>query len=50
MSPHRKTSRAAGVLYLLTFVAIPTLALYDGISNAAVSQSLIFGPQLIHHS
>lgn len=28
MSPLRKTSLAAGVLYLLTFVSIPTLALY----------------------
>jgi hypothetical protein len=28
MSPHRKTSLAAGVLYLLTFVSIPTLFLY----------------------
>jgi Domain of unknown function (DUF4386) len=28
MSPHRKTALAAGVLYLLTFVSIPTLALY----------------------
>src|SRR5437667_9664834 len=28
MSPHRKTSLAAGALYLLTFVSIPTLALY----------------------
>src|SRR5579872_4088921 len=28
MSPHRKTSLAAGMLYLLTFVSIPTLFLY----------------------
>ena len=28
MSPHRKTSLAAGILYLLTFVSIPTLFLY----------------------
>ena len=28
MSPLRKTALAAGVLYLLTFVSIPTLALY----------------------
>src|SRR5919201_1686620 len=28
MSPLRKTAFAAGVLYLLTFVSIPTLALY----------------------
>jgi len=28
MSRHRKTSLAAGALYLLTFVSIPTLALY----------------------
>jgi hypothetical protein len=25
---HRRTARAAGVLYVLTFVSIPTLALY----------------------
>jgi Domain of unknown function (DUF4386) len=28
VSPHRKTALVAGVLYLLTFVSIPTLALY----------------------
>ncbi|WP_458780535.1 DUF4386 domain-containing protein [Arthrobacter sp. D3-16] len=30
---HRKTSLAAGVLYLLTFVSIPTLFLYDGVKT-----------------
>jgi len=34
MSPHRKTSVAAGVLYLLTFVSIPTLALYGPVKGA----------------
>jgi len=28
MSPDRRTARVAGVIYLLTFVSIPTLALY----------------------
>jgi hypothetical protein len=28
MSPLRRTALVAGVLYLLTFVSIPTLALY----------------------
>ncbi|MBK9486525.1 MAG: DUF4386 domain-containing protein [Chitinophagaceae bacterium] len=31
MSPLRKTSLLAGILYLLTFVSIPTLALYRSI-------------------
>lgn len=31
MNPQRKTSLAAGVFYLLTFVSIPTLALYGPI-------------------
>ena len=34
VSPHRKTSLAAGVLYLLTFVSIPTLALYGPVKGA----------------
>jgi hypothetical protein len=34
MSPHRKTSLAAGVFYLLTFVSIPTLALYGPVKGA----------------
>ena len=33
-SPHRKTSLAAGVFYLLTFVSIPTLALYGPVKGA----------------
>jgi hypothetical protein len=31
---HRKISLVAGVLYLLTFVSIPTLALYDPVKGA----------------
>jgi hypothetical protein len=34
MSPSRKISLAAGVLYLLTFVSIPTLALYGQVKSA----------------
>jgi Domain of unknown function (DUF4386) len=34
MSQHRKTSLAAGVLYLLTFVSIPTLGLYGPVRGA----------------
>lgn len=33
MSSLRKTSLAAGVLYLLTFVSIPTLALYNSVRD-----------------
>jgi hypothetical protein len=33
MSSHRRTSLAAGVLYLLTFVSIPTLFLYDRVKT-----------------
>jgi hypothetical protein len=33
MSPLRKTSLVAGVLYLLTFVSIPTITLYSSIHN-----------------
>jgi hypothetical protein len=33
MSPLRKTALVAGVLYLLTFVSIPTLALYGAVRN-----------------
>ena len=40
MSPHRKTSLAAGVLYLLTFVSIPTLFLYAAVK----SPNFIVGP------
>jgi len=31
--PMRRTSRAAGILYLLTFVSIPTLALYKPVKD-----------------
>ncbi len=34
MSSHRKTALVAGVLYLLTFVSIPTLALYGPVKSA----------------
>ncbi len=34
MSPHRKTALVAGVLYLLTFVSIPTLFLYGQVKGA----------------
>jgi Domain of unknown function (DUF4386) len=34
ISPLRKTALAAGVLYLLTFVSIPTIALYSSIHGA----------------
>jgi hypothetical protein len=33
--PLRRTSRAAGIFYLITFVSIPTLAVYQGIHNQA---------------
>jgi hypothetical protein len=31
VDPLRRTARAAGILYLLTFVSVPTLALYQGV-------------------
>src|SRR5450755_4476135 len=34
MSPHRKTALVAGVLYLLTFVSIPTLFIYGPVKGA----------------
>src|SRR4051794_29142134 len=33
--PLRRTSRAAGIFYLITFVSMPTLALYQGIHSQA---------------
>jgi hypothetical protein len=33
-SSHRRVSRAAGILYVLTFVSIPTLALYRPVKGA----------------
>jgi hypothetical protein len=33
--PLRRTSRAAGIFYLITFVSIPTLALYQGVHDQA---------------
>jgi len=41
MSPLRKTALAAGVLYLLTFVSIPTLSLYDQVRH---NPKYILGP------
>src|SRR6185437_1454507 len=41
MSPSRKTALAAGILYLLTFVSIPTLALYDQVRH---NPTYILGP------
>ena len=40
MSPLRKTALVAGVLYLLTFVSIPTLFLYGPVKGA----NYILGP------
>ena len=40
MSPLRKTALVAGVLYLLTFVSIPTLFLYGPVNGA----NYILGP------
>src|SRR5437660_7869013 len=34
MSPRRKTALVAGVLYLLTFVSIPTLFIYGSVKGA----------------
>lgn len=34
MSPLRKTALVAGILYLLTFVSIPTIALYSQVKSA----------------
>lgn len=34
MSPERNTARAAGALYLITFVSIPTIALYSPVRDA----------------
>jgi len=34
MSPHRKTALVAGVFYLLSFVSIPTLFLYNQVKGA----------------
>ena len=34
MNLYRKNSLAGGVLYLITFVSIPTLALYSGVKSA----------------
>ncbi len=41
MSPLRKTALVAGILYLLTFVSIPTLSLYGQVRN---DPNYILGP------
>src|SRR5438045_4255406 len=41
MSPLRKTALAAAILYLLTFVSIPTLFLYDQVRH---NPTYILGP------
>ena len=41
MSPLRKTALVAGILYLLTFVSIPTLFLYDQVRR---NPQYILGP------
>jgi hypothetical protein len=33
MSPTRKTALVAGIFYLITFISIPTLALYGPVKN-----------------
>ena len=33
MSPTRKTALVAGIFYLITFISIPTLALYGSVKN-----------------
>ena len=43
MSPLRKTALVAGVLYLLTFVSIPTLFLYGPVHDP----KYIFGGVLV---
>lgn len=49
MDPMRKTSLTAGILYLLTFVSIPTLVLYvpvhqaDYITSSGTDRSVIIG-------
>ena len=40
MTPLRKTALVAGVLYLLTFISIPTLGLY----GSAHDQNYVIGP------
>ena len=52
MNLSRKTSLAAGILYLLTFISIPTLSLYHEIhqptfiSSAAPSSDVVIGGML----
>jgi len=41
MSPLRRTALVAGILYLLTFVSIPTLVLYDQVRH---NPTYILGP------
>lgn len=52
MTASRKTSLTAGILYLLTFISIPTLSLYHEIhqpafiSSSAPSSDVVFGALL----
>jgi hypothetical protein len=52
MNPSRKTSLAAGILYLLTFISIPTLSLYHEIhqpafiSSSAPASDVVIGGML----
>jgi hypothetical protein len=52
MNSSRKTSLAAGILYLLTFISIPTLSLYHEIhqpsfiSSSAPSSDVVVGGML----
>jgi hypothetical protein len=41
-SSHRRISRAAGIAYVLTFVSIPTLALYVPVKGANSVTNLRF--------
>jgi hypothetical protein len=41
MDSPRKTALAAGVIYLITFISIPTLSLYAPVGN---DPNLILGP------
>src|SRR3712207_7557411 len=40
MDPMRRTSRAAGILYLTTFVAVPTLMVFQPVRDGA---EFVFG-------
>ena len=40
MSPTRKTALVAGIFYLITFISIPTLALYGPVKNHGTGSSV----------